>query len=144
MLKKIENTAQPVVGLDFHTSTIKDIDHDALWLALLNEVRQPGAHAPNRSVTDSDAYNGRKLSSIGSTQHVNVRKKELEGCSLEMSLMEKIAEPNAPYIVRRHSFEMEVCERDVRCGFRQHSSIAISEAAVLFDLRIKFVRKSVG
>ena len=23
----------------------EDIDHDALWLALLNEVRQPGAHA---------------------------------------------------------------------------------------------------
>ena len=44
-------------GLDFHTSTIEDTDHDALWLALLDEVRQPGAHAPNCSVTDCDWKN---------------------------------------------------------------------------------------
>ena len=25
---------------------IEDVDHEALWLALLIEVRQPGAHAP--------------------------------------------------------------------------------------------------
>ena len=55
--EKIENTVQPVFSLDFHTSTIEDIDHVALWLALLDEVRQPVGHAPNCSVTDCDWYN---------------------------------------------------------------------------------------
>ena len=31
----------------------EDVGHEALWLALVNEVRQPGAHALNCSVTDS-------------------------------------------------------------------------------------------
>ena len=56
--------------LGFPSSTIEDDDHDALRLALLNEVRQPGSHTPNCSVTDCDAYIERKFSSIGSTQHV--------------------------------------------------------------------------
>ena len=51
---KIENTIQPVIGLGFHSSANEDVDHDALWLALLDEVRQPEAHAPNCSVTDCD------------------------------------------------------------------------------------------
>ena len=31
----------------------EDVGHEALWLALVNEVRQPRAHALNCSVTDS-------------------------------------------------------------------------------------------
>ena len=42
--QKLENTVQPVIGLGFHSSALEDVDHDALWLALLNEVRQPAAH----------------------------------------------------------------------------------------------------
>ena len=68
--EKIESAVQLVFGLVFHSSTIEDDDHDALRLALLNEVRRPGSHTPNCSVTDCDAYIERKLSSIGSTQHV--------------------------------------------------------------------------
>ena len=52
--KKIENTLQPVIGFCLHPSAIKDVDHEMLWLVLLNEVRLPGAHAPNCSVTDCD------------------------------------------------------------------------------------------
>ena len=39
---------QLVIGLRFHTSAIKDVDHDELRLALLIEFRQPGAHAPRQ------------------------------------------------------------------------------------------------
>ena len=52
------------------------VNHDALWLALLNEIRQPGTHAPNCSVIDCDGYVERKLPSIGSTQHIYVSEEE--------------------------------------------------------------------
>ena len=68
--EKIESAVQLVFGLGFPSSTIEDDDHDALRLALLNEFRQPGSHTASCSVTDCDAYIERKLSSIGSTQHV--------------------------------------------------------------------------
>ena len=42
-----EKTVQPVFGLGFHSFAVKDVDHDAQWLALFHEVQQPGAHAPN-------------------------------------------------------------------------------------------------
>ena len=64
------------IGLGFHSSAMEDADHDALWLALLNEVREPRAHAPNCSVIDCDGNIERKLSSTGSTQHVYVREEE--------------------------------------------------------------------
>ena len=70
------NTMQPVIGLGFHSSSLEEVNHDALWLALLNEVRQPGTHAPNCSVIDCDGYVERKLPSIGSTQHIYVSKEE--------------------------------------------------------------------
>ena len=49
---KIANTIQPVVGSGFHSSGNEDVDHDALWLASLDWVRQPQAHAPTCLVTD--------------------------------------------------------------------------------------------
>ena len=58
--EKIESTVQRVFDLSFHSITIDD-DHDALWLALLNELRQFGAHTPNCSVTVCDGYIERKL-----------------------------------------------------------------------------------
>ena len=72
--EKIESAVQLNFGLGFHSSTIEDDDHDALWLALFSEVRQPGSHTPSCSVTDCDACIERKLSSIGSTQHVREEK----------------------------------------------------------------------
>ena len=44
VVEKLENTVQPVVEVCFHSSVIKDVDHAALWLVLLSEVRLPGAH----------------------------------------------------------------------------------------------------
>ena len=54
--KKIESTTQPVIWLGFHSSAIEDVRYDALWLALLDEVRQLEANAPNRLVTDCDGF----------------------------------------------------------------------------------------
>ena len=51
---KIANTKQPVIGLGFHSSANEDVDHDSLWMALLDEVRQLEAHAPNCSLADCD------------------------------------------------------------------------------------------
>ena len=44
-----ENTMQPVIGLYFHSSASKDVDHEASWVVLLNEV-----HAPTCSMIDCD------------------------------------------------------------------------------------------
>ena len=40
---EIANTIQPGTGLGFHSSANEDVDNYALWLALLDEVRQPEA-----------------------------------------------------------------------------------------------------
>ena len=53
-LRKHLKKVQLVVGLGFHSSSSEGVDHDALWLALLNEVRRPTAHALNCSVSDRD------------------------------------------------------------------------------------------
>ena len=45
---------QPVLGLGFRSSSIEGIDHDALWLAFLNEVRQPAADIHFRREAGSD------------------------------------------------------------------------------------------
>ena len=31
--------------LGFHSSATEDVGHESLWLALVNKVRQPSAHA---------------------------------------------------------------------------------------------------
>ena len=47
--------AQPVIGLGFHSSAT-EVDHEALLVAFVNEISQPGIHAPNCSLTDCDGY----------------------------------------------------------------------------------------
>ena len=51
---KEHNTAGYWVGL--HSSANEGVRYDALWLALLDEVRQLAAVAPNRLVTDCDGF----------------------------------------------------------------------------------------
>ena len=52
--KKIENMLQPVIAFFLHSSAIKDVVHEMLSLVSLNEVRLPGAHAPNCSFSVCD------------------------------------------------------------------------------------------
>ena len=122
--KEIESSVQLVFGLGFHSSSIEDDDHDALWLALFCEVRQPGSHTPNCSVTDFDVYIERKLSSIGSTQHVREEK---------WMCVSRDVNDGRDCQTKCVAFCGD-CEGNVRCGFRQHSSIAKSDAAVLIAL----------
>ena len=68
----VVNTVQSVIGWGFQSTAMEDVDHDALWLAVLNEVLQPGAHAPNCLMIECDGHIERKLSSTGSTQPVHV------------------------------------------------------------------------
>ena len=49
---KIANTLQLLIGLGFPSSANEDDHRDALWLALLDDVHQPEAHAPNCLVTN--------------------------------------------------------------------------------------------
>jgi hypothetical protein len=140
--QKLENTVQPVIGLGFHSSSLEDVNHDALWLALLNEVRQPRAHAPNCSVIDCDGYIERKLSSTGSTQHVYVREEEWEVVYRDV-IDGKESQTECAIVLRGHPVEIEICERNVLSGFRVHSSIPKSEASVLIDLTIKSAKKLV-
>ena len=113
------NTMKPVIGLGFHSSSLVEVNHDVLWLALLNEVRQPGAHAPTCSVIDCDGYVERKLPSIGSTQHTYVSKEEWTVAYRDVV----DAKTECAIILRAHPLEIEVCERNVLSGFRVHSSI---------------------
>ena len=69
------------------SSAIESVDHDAQWFPLVSDVRQPGTYAPNCSMTECDAHIRRKLSPIGGTQHVHVRRKS-GTLFVEMSLME--------------------------------------------------------
>ena len=120
----------------------QQVDHEALWLVWLNEVRLPGAHAPKCSVTDRDKYIERKLSSMGNTPHVYVKEEEWEfGCRVVINRKE--SETECAIILRGHPLEIEVCERTVRSGFRLHSRIAKSEASVLIEFTIKSIRKMV-
>ena len=121
--KKIENTTQPVLRLDFHTCTIEDLDPDALWLASLN--RHPGTHTP-KSVTDCDGYREEEWEVV--YRDVNDGKESETECAISL---------------RGHPMEIEVCERNLRSGFRLHARIAKSEASVLFKLMTKSARKLV-
>ena len=56
--QKLETAVQLVSGLGFPLTCMKDADHDALWRALLNEVLQRRAHAPNCSVIECDGTVG--------------------------------------------------------------------------------------
>ena len=85
----------PVIGLSFRSGAIEDVDHEALWLALLNEVRQPGAHALDCSVIDCDEYIERKLSTIEGTQHVYVKEEEWEVIYRGVIDGKESAKPNA-------------------------------------------------
>ena len=120
--QKLENTVRPVMGLSFHSSAIEDVDHDAFWLALLNEVR--------RSVIDYDRYIEKKLSSTGSTQHVYV--KEEEWTVIYRDVVDE-KKTQCAIVLHAHTLEIEMCERNVLNGFRVHKS----EVSVLIDLTTK-------
>ena len=59
---------------------MKDVDHDASWMALLNEVCLLDAHAPNCAVIERDEDVERRLSSIGGTEHVCGWDEKVGGC----------------------------------------------------------------
>ena len=87
-----ERAVQRVFDLSFHSSTIED-DHDALWLALLNELRQLGAHTPNCSVTVRDGYIERKL--FVDWKHTSREGGRVEVC-FSVSLVAETSKPKAP------------------------------------------------
>ena len=49
VVQKLETTLQPFIGLGFPLTCMENVDHDGVWRASLNEVRQRRAHAPNCS-----------------------------------------------------------------------------------------------
>ena len=132
----------------------------------LIKVAQPGAHTPNCSVTDCGGYIERKLSSMVSTLHVYVKDEQgesvygvvIEGKESETTqhvreeewkfvsrgvIVGRDIQSRCATILRRHSLELEVCERNVRCGFRQHSSMAKAEASHLINATIKSAKNLV-
>ena len=65
-------SAPPVIR-GTSSSRVRRVCHEALWLALVNEVHRSRAHAPKFSVIECDGHVGRKFSPIGTTQHAHVR-----------------------------------------------------------------------
>ena len=122
------------------SSAVKNVDHEALWQALMNVLCRPGAHAPNCSVSDCDECIERKFSSAGSTQHDHVG----ERLVIEMSLMKKGS------ILNAQSFCGEVCERSVLCELLSLRDIAkrfllrtASDAVHVFSLSRSWDRRKI-
>ena len=61
VVQKLENAVRLVIGLGL--ICMEDVDDDAVWRALLNEVQQQGAHAPNCYVIGCNGYSERSFSS---------------------------------------------------------------------------------
>ena len=118
-----------------HLVYMEDIDHVALRRAFLREVRQRGAFARKCSVIECDGHCERRLSSTRSTQHVYFRN-ESERRFIDMSLL-KESKAECAHIL----MEIKMCERKVLSGFREHSSILVSTASVLFVLTIKSAKR---
>ena len=55
VVEKLVSGVQLVIGLGFHSSAT-EVDHEALLLAFVSEIRRPRIHAPNCSLTDCDGY----------------------------------------------------------------------------------------
>ena len=53
VLSVAKTLEQLVIGNVFHSYSSDGVDHDALWPAVLNEVRQLAAPAPNGAMSDS-------------------------------------------------------------------------------------------
>jgi hypothetical protein len=137
--KKLEATVESVVGLGLQSASIDGVDHDALWVSMLNEVRNPRAHA-RCSITDCDGFVERKLLSSGTTQHVYVREDLYEIAYREVT---DGTESRTEFVIilRGHPLQIELCERNVSSGFRVHSTIPKSEATTLIDLMVVAARK---
>ena len=92
---------------------MKDLDHEALWLVLLYEVRQSGAHTPIYSVTECDALS---LKEVLVDRSCTCTLRKSGKLFLVMSVMEKKANPNAcsfcAYIPGDRS-----AQKNVRSGF---------------------------
>ena len=120
---------QPDVGWEFHSSPNEGVDHDALWVALLNEVRQPGAHATNSSFINCDGFFLRgSLMQVHSTctsgeeewdvvcRHVVDGKESQSGCAVGL---------------RGPPLKIEVCREESARRCPVHSKHTKSEASVL-------------
>ena len=92
-------------------SCVKNVDHEALWPALMSVVCRSGAHAPATSTLRE------------SFRHLEVQStfmlwRKSERLVTEMSLMEKRS------ILNAHLPCVEVCERNVLCEFLSLRDIA--------------------
>jgi len=129
-----------VLGLGLQSARIDVVDHNALWVSMLDEVRNPRAHAPNCTVTDCDGFVERKLLSSGTTQHVYVREDVSEIAYREVTGGRE-SRTEFAIILRGHPLQIGLCERNVSSGFRVHSTIPKSEATALIDLIVVAARK---
>ena len=104
-------------------------------LALLNEVRLPGAHAPNFSATDFDEiFIERKLLS---TESIRVDRKRKVVCEGVIDGKEKFMHEHIVWIFHGD----RGVQRNVRSRFRLHPRIAESEASFLFEFTRKLLVK---
>ena len=59
--QKLETTLQPFIGLGFPLTCMENVDHDRVWRASLNEVRQRKTHAPSCMMNECDGHCERRL-----------------------------------------------------------------------------------
>ena len=109
-------------------------------LVWLNEVRLPGVHAPNCSVTDCDElFVERKLLSIGSILHVCVKEEEWEVVSRDAIDGKESETEN----LRGHPWSSRCVKGMFEADSELHPRIFKSEASILIEVTINSAKKLV-
>ena len=55
---KLEDTVQPVIGLGFDPSAMKDVDHDAVWILSLLDAHSTFTNESKVAVVCRDVVDG--------------------------------------------------------------------------------------
>jgi len=128
LAKELDNIVEPVVGLGFHSPPLEGVDPEALWKCMLKEVKQPRLTMPKFASVAREGFVERMLP---------VQRAFVNEHLYEIVLRDVIDGQEQPkeqaIILRAHPVELEVCERNVKSGFRVHSQILKQDASFLMD-----------
>jgi len=126
--KQLDGTTEPIIGFGLHSPELADVDHDALWTAMQREVLRPRIIMPKcigiardgcveRQILKQRAYVSEHLCEVAFRDVIDGKEVDIE----------------LAVILRAHPLELEVCERNIRSGFRVHSTMLKEEASTMID-----------
>jgi len=128
MAKELDGTTEPIVGLGIHSAEITNVDHDALWMAMIKEAQRPQIVMPKCVAVPRDGFVERTI--VPQRAYVSEHQ-----CEIAMRDIIDGSEQGAELaiILRAHPLELEVCERNIKDGFRVHSTMLKEDAQALMN-----------